>query len=1156
MSHLWAVFPILAMGFPSSMRAEGMPMDTRLQQLHTERSQHGAQPLPTNVSFADVIGNDFDAFHDENHTHKEGTHAFFLKLGDKTALALGFEKGIDGKGPTEIRYKGQPVKLGPLLRKPPNTERSMMWVWEAELPPGAVPLVRERLPLPLILWKDEMTVLTSEGPKQGTLMDRYFNGPYLPGHAVDGGSTLEMDDGDAYEAIRIGDPVIQTSTGIVVAAVRNKIPKIKSINSPADCGIVWLSFPRPPEELTAPLEEVWGAAVTSNPSVDAAFVQKLMPLRALGTKIGEKIEDAWERNPLLKRLPQEGRSQWFSKEYFGREWVFKDQKIATKDGRVVRIDYETACSIGSKTTMTYVNWLAEKFQHPKEVRKSVRGHDFMAIWNQGPIWVAAFFGLRDKTISLDMFVAESETELKGRFNLERYSVPAASDKNTFVSMATALASQAQQEDFGVTKDLALSNPVATAGSSQTVMKRNGEDIPVEAPAKPVTAQKAEEPRQDTPTSPAPSVNKAELRALATQRIETLGRVVQAYNTMPEKLRQEARVQNVSGAFRLLRTHAERYPELPLNDDLRDTMEWALVLLTTGKLQGSPALQKLVQVIDAETAIEDAHLTAKHLATTFKAAKSAGTRDFDKVKTLEDITHLLNEGVKGTGTYKNQLFVSKSTPEMATAARLHLKFDAADKTLRYNPKSVKLEGSAVPLEGIEELALLMEQMPGNSPVSPVSPASPVADGTSQTPEAEVQQAALALCNVFNAAMATGMTELDDVKTVDEIILRFKQGVQSGSQTHFLRSTLEQAQAARLYVQLDLKKKLLLLSPGGMNAVVSGPMERQASPSLNYPGSPAEAERKACALATAFGSAKATGSKELDDVKTLDDIIQCLNVGVNGGGDFAKKRFYVRTTPNQAAAAKAFLKFDEDKKLLSYQPGSMDANFHYPKSPEVQTPSLACEISDDQAQRTARNLVSIYSAAVATGSRDIARLQSLNAVIDRLTTTGLIAGPGPFEGRRFCAKIQPGEAEAAKPYLRYDSFTKTLNYSTSGVRSRSPAFNETRASVMDVGREVRMGHLSSKQLAELKAAAIKAHHARMAQAFVSTYNSAMAAGSRELEHVGTVDHALRRIMSGVNGVGPFKCVRFAVMATSEDAAAAKRYISFDSRHRILVYNSPYR
>ena len=510
---------------------------------------------------------------------------------------------------------------------------------------------------------------------------------------------------------------------------------------------------------------------------------------------------------------------------------------------------------------------------------------------------------------------------------------AAADKSTFVTLATASASQAKKEDFGV----------AASSSAEAVIKRNGEDIVVVAPAEPVPEEDVEETQASAPPT-GPSVNKAELRALATQRIETLGRVVQAYNSMPEKLRQEAHVQNVSGAFRLLRTHADRYPELALNDDLRDTMEWALVFLTTGKLQGSPALQKLVQVIDAETAIEDAQLTAKHLATTFKAAKSAGTRDFDKVETLEDITHLLNEGVKGTGTYKNQLFVSKSTPELAAEAALHLKFDAADKTLRYNPKSVKLEGSAVPLEGIEELALLMKQMPGNSP------ASPVADDTSQTPEAKVQQAALALCHVFNAAMATGMTELDDVKTVDEIILRFKDGVQSGSQTHFLRSTLEQAQAARLYVQLDLKKKLLLLSPAGINSGVSGPMERQASPSLNYPGSPAEAERKACALATAFGSAKATGSKELGDVKTIDDIIQRLNVGVHGGGDFAKTRFYVRTTPSQAAAAKAFLKFDGDKKLLSYQPGSMDANFHYPKSPEAQTPSLASEISDDQAQRT--------------------------------------------------------------------------------------------------------------------------------------------------------------------------------------------------------------
>jgi hypothetical protein len=49
-------------------------------------------------------------------------------------------------------------------------------------------------------------------------------------------------------------------------------------------------------------------------------------------------------------------------------------------------------------------------------------------------------------------------------------------------------------------------------------------------------------------------------------------------------------------------------------------------------------------------------------------------------------------------------------------------------------------------------------------------------------------------------------------------------------------------------------------------------------------------------------------------------------------------------------------------------------------------------------------------VATGSKDIDQLQTLDAVINRLTTTGLIGGPGPFEGKRMYAKTKPGEAEA--------------------------------------------------------------------------------------------------------------------------------------------------
>jgi hypothetical protein len=804
--------------------------------------------------------------------------------------------------------------------------------------------------------------------------------------------------------------------------------------------------------------------VPSHPSLDEAFVQKFMPARALGTRIGEAIEEAWERNPLLHRLPPEAKDRHFSEDYFGEEWVFNDQKTAVKDGRVVRIDYETACSIGTKTTMAYVNWLAEKFQQPKEVRKTPRGNALMAIWNQRPVWVAAMFNLSDKTISLDMFVAVSAAELKDRFNQDAFSVPAAADKATFLSLAGALATQAQPEDFGIIEKLPLSNPVVMASSGQTVMKRNGQDIPVEAPAKPATALKTEEPPPHTLAPPPSSRMKEEIRSMAAQRIETLGRVVQAYNAMPANLREAARVQSVAGAFGLLRTHAERYPDLPLNDALRDTMEWALVFLDTGKLQGSPALQNLAQVTNAEIALEQAQRTAQEAATAFAAAKKAGSKELNKLKTIEDILQRLNAGVKGTGTSKTKVFTVKSTPEQAAQVVPHLRYDAAQQTLRYNPKSVKLEGSDVPLEGLQALARLIEHMPE-------------ARSTPQAPITSI----------------SGVSGDDGIRIAQDL----------------------------------------------------------------------------CSI---FGAAHATGSTEFAHLKTVEAFIQRLNAGVKGGqalgGAFKDKTFIMKTTPEEAAAAKRHLSVDLAQNLLLYKPVSTrQSGYNQPIRAQqvVRDPT-------DEAKRTAQWLASIYDAAVATGSKDIDQLQTLDAVINRLTTTGLIGGPGPFEGKRMYAKTKPGEAEAAKPYLRYDSFTKTLKYSATPIggsrgSSTAHAANETRPTVMNVGRAVGGGVTFAgrtfantaemeKAIRESHEAAKQALNTRNAQALVMIYNEAQSTGSQELENVSTVDQAIRLIVAGVKGGGIYKERTFLMPATPDQVAGAKAYIEFDSRRRALVYKSPYR
>jgi hypothetical protein len=528
-------------------------------------------------------------------------------------------------------------------------------------------------------------------------------------------------------------------------------------------------------------------------------------------------------------------------------------------------------------------------------------------------------------------------------------------------------------------------------------------------------------------------------------------VVQAYNAMPANLREAARVQSVTGAYSLLRTHAERYPDLPLDDDLRLTMEWALVFLDTGKLQGSPALQKLAQVINAEIALEKAQRTAQEAATAFAAAKKAGSKELNKLKTIEDILQRLNAGVKGTGTSKGKVFTVKSTPEQAAQVVPHLRYDAAHQTLRYIPKSVKLEGSDVPLEGIHALAQLIKQMPEarlatQAPITPSNTADDMAG----------RRNAQSLCSIFAAAQATGSTEFAHLKTVEAVIQRLNAGVKGG---------------------------------------------------------------------------------------------QAL------GGAFKDKTFVMKTTPEETAAAKRHLKWDLAEHTLIYNPeGMTPAEFHRKLNAQQANlpPTSPSEVSDAQAQRTAQALASIYAAAVATGSKDIDQLQSLDAVINRLTTTGMIGGPGPFEGKRIYTKTKPRENEAAKPYLRYDSFTKTLSYSATpigGSRSSSttPAFGETRPQSMPAGRETRHRTFSL----EGDSASSPDRARRNAEIICTVFNMAVASGAEKVQDVTSVDRAVQLIMTGVYGGGIFREVRFSVDGTPEKAAAAKPFLTYDRDSRSLRY-----
>ena len=445
----------------------------------------------------------------------------------------------------------------------------------------------------------------------------------------------------------------------------------------------------------------------------------------------------------------------------------------------------------------------------------------------------------------------------------------------------------------------------------------------------------------------------------------------------------------------------------------------------------------------------------------------------------------------------------------------------------------------------------------------------------------QNTAKNVVSAFNRAKSAGTKELDDVKTAEEIIQRLNAGVNGGGKSQSERfeyqSTPELAAAAKPHLSYDAEQKTLryIEMPGidmpgeiepprvGLEGIEELAMliapkakERQETLSrvLDLDASAPKAMHLAKRMCTEFRCAKATGAAELNDVKTVGEAIQKLSAGVNGGGDFTNIIYIVETTPEQATEARRHLKMDLDTKMLVLTPDGMSLSDYclktQPKPPAPSAASIAAS-SNTHAQRTAQQLASVFNAAMATGAKELDDVKTTEEAIQRIITG--VEGGGAFKGKQFVAKANAMHVESARAYLRYDADEKILRYSST-AGSSAPRGNEARPQVMSVGREIRQSPPSSvEDIREAHEAANAALAMRNAQSFASVFNAAMAAGSTELDDVRTVDDAMKRMIAGVEGGGPFKGRRFQMEATPEEAAAAKPYLKYDLDQKALFYAS---
>jgi hypothetical protein len=432
---------------------QGQAADPRAAIL-VEASKVTPLPVPRSVTFADVIGG------------KGGEeHAFFIKLPNTSALVLATEvKEID-----EIRFRGQKVELGRLLRKLPFPVPGHLWVWETKLPQGAAPLIRSQAKLPLMRRDDEFIVLTKSGPQAATMESSLESSlgseqALLPGQRISDHGSIKLKDRKGAEFIKPGDPILHAPTGIVVGSVI--WVTVEYIGRLPTCLIAFLTFPELPEKLAQPMTEAWGIPVPSTPALDDAFVQKIIPLRAIGLKIGEKIQEAWMRDYHLTR-PNDSRSRGLEIDYFGTEWLFKYHVVKIRGVNIATVNYENVSSFPTGEQITLMaEWLAQKFGEPVQLHGEKGKRSVLALWERSPAWIAFICSFdTDGTLHPRIHVSnEGEASIKREFQMKHFTDPIPASAKAFLDIVQSFVKQAEAIPAPSWKIVSLSTPFRNTGS--------------------------------------------------------------------------------------------------------------------------------------------------------------------------------------------------------------------------------------------------------------------------------------------------------------------------------------------------------------------------------------------------------------------------------------------------------------------------------------------------------------------------------------------------------------------------------------------------------------------------------------------------------------------------------------------------------------------
>jgi hypothetical protein len=280
---------------------------------------------------------------------------------------------------------------------------------------------------------------------------------------------------------------------------------------------------------------------------------------------------------------------------------------------------------------------------------------------------------------------------------------------------------------------------------------------------------------------------------------------------------------------------------------------------------------------------------------FDAATAAGCESLHAVHDVDKILGLLRTGVSpASGPFAGRRFQLPLTDIEAKEAQRWLRMGKVG--LEYTPPSG--EGPAV----VGTKRGMIFELVGDL-LSVLKPSAFVQ---------KIRRNAQNVCSAYAAGSAAGSKELISARSIRDILSILARGTRGSG--NFSTSTFQVGPFTANEVTL-MERYLKLDSNGLMTFDDHGEAELLDRVSARLDPE-RTARRDAQNLASAYAAACAAGATELEKLRDLDAIIRAMNTGVNGGGNFTGSLFQVKLDAARAAAAKQFLKLEDDS--LTYLP----------------------------------------------------------------------------------------------------------------------------------------------------------------------------------------------------------------------------------------------